>query len=128
MGSPALLAPLASLGWARLVPQGSQARLDHLDSQDFGGSQGYEATRASGGPQGPLASLVPRVLLFLENQVLRGCQAPQDSRGSQGPRESLDPQENEASRGIMEWASQGCLEPLGREVPLDPLASLVQLA
>lgn len=128
MVSLALLAPLASPGWARLVPQGSLARSDHQGSRGFGGSQEYEGTRASGGPQDPLASRAPQVLLSLENQVPRGCQGPQDSRGNQGPRGSLGPQVIEASRGIMEWASPGCLGPQGRGVPLAPRASLVQLA
>jgi hypothetical protein len=102
--------------------------LDHQDSRGFGGNQGYKGTKASGDPQGPLASLAPQVLLSLENQVLKGCQVPQDSEENQGPRGSLDPQEIEALREIMEWASQGFLEPLDRGVPLDPLVSLVQLA
>lgn len=102
MGSQALLAPLASPGWARLVPQGSQARLDHQDSQGCGESQGYEGTRASGDPQDPLAFLVLQALLSLENQVPRGYQGLQDLGGSQDPRESLDPEVIGASRGIME--------------------------
>lgn len=101
MGSQALLAPLASPGWARLVPQGSQARLDHQDSQDCGESQGYEGTRASGDPQDPLAFLVLQALLSLENQVPRECQGLQDLGGSQDPRESLDPEVIGVSRGIM---------------------------
>lgn len=128
MGSLAPLAPLASPGWARLVPQASQARLDHQDSQGFGGSQGYKGTRVSGGPQDLLASLAPQALLSLENQALRGFQGPQDLGVSQGPRGNLGPQVIEASRGITEWASQGCLEHQGRAVLPDPLASLVQLA
>lgn len=128
MGSLAPPAPLASRGWARLVPQGSRARLGHQGSQGFGGSQGSEGTRASEAPQGPLASLDPQALLFLGNQALRGPQGPQDLGGSQGPRGSLGPQVIEVSRGIMGWASQGCLGPLGRGVPPDPLASLVRLA
>jgi hypothetical protein len=128
MDSQALLAPLASPEWAKLVPQGSQARLDHQGSQGYGGSQGYEGTRASGGPQDPLAFLVPQVLLSLENQVPRGLQGLQDLGGSQDPRESLGPEEIGASKGIMEWANQGCLEPLDRQVPLGPLGCPVQLA
>lgn len=128
MGSLDPLAPLASPGWARLVPQGFQARLAHQGSRGFGGSQGYEGTRASGGPQGPLAYLGPQALLSLENQVLRGCQGPQDLGGSQGPRESLGLRVIEASRAKMEWANQGFLEPQARGVPPDPLVSLVQLA
>lgn len=128
MGSLALLAPLASPGWARQVPQGSRARLDHQGSQVFVGSQEYEGTRASGALQGPLASLGPQALQSLGNQAHRECQGPQDLAGSQGPRGSLGPQVIEASRGIMEWASQGCLGPQGRGVPQDLLASLVQLA
>lgn len=128
MGSLAPPAPLDSPGWARLVPQGSRARLDHQDSQGFGASQGYEGTRAFGGPQVLLASLGPQALLSLESQAPKGCQGPQDLEGSQGPRESRGPQVIEASRGIMEWASQGYLGPQGRGVPLDPLASLVPLA
>lgn len=122
-----LLAPLASPAWARLVPLGSLARLDHQGSQGFGENQGYEETRASGDPQAPLASLALRVLLFLENQALKGCQAPRDSGGNQGSKGNLDPQEIEVSRGIMEWASQGCLGLLGRVVPLGPLAFRAQL-
>ena len=57
MGSLAPLAPLASPGWARLVPQGSQARLDPQDSQGFGGSRGFGGTRAFGGPQDLLGPL-----------------------------------------------------------------------
>lgn len=128
MGSRALPAPLASPGWARLVPQGSRARLDHQGSRGFVGSQGYEGTRASGALQGPLASLGPQELLSLGNQAHRGCQGPQDLGGSQGLRGCLGPRVIEASRGIMGWASQGCLGPQGKEVPRDPLASLVQLA
>lgn len=128
MDSQVLLAPLASPGWAKLVPQGSQARLDHQGSQGYGGSQGYEGTRASGAPQDPLAFLVLQVLLSLENQVPRGLQGLQDLGESQGPRESLDPEETGASKEIMEWANQGCLAPLGRQVPLGPLGCLVQLA
>lgn len=93
-----------------------------------GGSQGYEGTRASGAPQDPLAFLVLQVLLSLENQVPRGLQGLQDLGESQGPRESLDPEETGASKEIMEWANQGCLAPLGRQVPLGPLGCLVQLA
>lgn len=128
MDSQVLLAPLASPGWGKLVPQGSQARLDHQGSQGYGGSQGYEGTRASGAPQDPLAFLVLQVLLSLENQVPRGLQGLQDLGESQGPRESLDPEETGASKEIMEWANQGCLAPLGRQVPLGPLGCLVQLA
>lgn len=128
MDSQALLAPLASPGWAKLVPQGSQERLDHQGSQGYGGSQGYEGTRASGGPQDPLAFLVLQVLLSLENQVPRGLQGLQDLEGSQDPKESLDPEEIEASKGIMEWANRGCLGLLGRQVPLGLLGCLVQLA
>lgn len=128
MASRALLAPLASLGWARLVPQGSQARLDHQDSQGCGESRGYEGTRASGGPQDLLVFLVLQELLSLENQVPRVCQGLQDLGGNQDPRESLDPEEIGASRGITEWANQGFLGPLGRQVPLGPLGCLVQLA
>lgn len=128
MDSQVLLAPLASPGWTKLVPQGSQARLDHQGSQGYGGSQGYEGTRASGAPQDPLAFLVLQVLLSLENQVPRGLQGLQDLGESQGPRESLDPEETGASKEIMEWANQGCLAPLGRQVPLGPLGCLVQLA
>lgn len=102
--------------------------MDHQGSQGFVGSQGYEGTRASGDPQGPLAYLGPQALLSLENQAPRGFQVPQDLGGSLGPRESLGPQVIEASRGKMEWASQGCLEPQGRGVPPGPLVSLVQLA
>lgn len=127
MDSLALLAPLASLALARLVPLGSLARLDHQGSLGFGESQGYEETRASGDPQGPLASLAPRALLFLENQVPRGYRDPQDSGGNQVPKGNLDPQEIEVSRGMMESASQGCLGLLGRVGLLDPLASRAQL-
>lgn len=128
MGSQALLGPLASPGWAKLVPQGSQARLDHRGSQGCEGSQGYEGTRALGGPQDLLAFRVLQALLSLENQVPREFQGLQDLGGSQDPRESLDPEEIGASKGIMEWASQDCLGPLGRQVPLGPLGCLVQLA
>lgn len=128
MGSLAPRAPLASPGWARLVPQGSQARLDHLGNRAFVGSQGYEGTRASGGPPGPLDSLGPQALLSLGNQAPRGCQDHQDLGGSQGLRGNLGPQVIEASRGIMGWVSQGCLGPQGKGVPLDPLACLAQLA
>lgn len=41
---------------------------------------------------------------------------------------SLGPRVIEASRGTMGWASQGYLELLGKAVPPDLLASLVQLA
>lgn len=128
MGSLAPPAPLASPGWARLVPQGSQARLGHQDSQGFRASQGYEGTRVFGGPQDLLASQGPQALLSLGSQAPKGCQGPQDSEGSQGPRGSRGPQVIEVSRGIMEWVSQGYLGPQGKGVPLDPLASLVQLA
>ena len=128
MGSLDPLAPLASHGWARLVPQGSRARLDHLGNRGFVGSQGYEGTRASGGPQGPLDSLGPQALLSLGNQAPRGCQGHQDLGESQGLRGNLGPQVIEASRGIMGWVSQGCLGPQGKGVLLDPLACLVQLA
>lgn len=128
MDNQALLGPLASPGWAKLVLQGFQARLDHQGSQGCGGSQGYEETRVSGGPQDPLAFLVLQVLLSLENQVPRELQGLQDLEGSQDPRESLDPEEIGASKGIMEWANQGCLGPLGRQVPLGLLGCLVQLA
>lgn len=57
----------------------------------------------------------------------RGCRGLQDLGGSQDPRESLDLEEIGASRGIMEWASQGFLGPPGRQVPLDPLGCLVLL-
>lgn len=128
MGSQALLAPLASPGWAKLVPQGSQARLDHQASQGCEESQGYEGTRASGVPQDPLAFQVLQALLSLENQVPRECRGLQDLGESQDPRESLDPEETGASKGIMEWASQDCRGPLGRQVPLGPRGCLVQLA
>lgn len=128
MGSLALPAPLASPGWARLVPPGSQARLDHLGNPGFVGSQGYEGIRASGGPPGPPDSLGPQALLSLGNQAPRGCQGHQDLGESQGLRGNLGPQVIEALRGIMGWASQGCLGPQGKGVPLDPLACLVQLA
>lgn len=128
MGSLAPLAPLASPGWARLVPQGSQARLDPQDSQGFGGSRGFGGTRAFGGPQDLLASLGPQASPSLGSQAPKGCRGPQGSGGSQGPRGSLGPQVIEASRGIMEWGSQGYRGPQGREAPLDPLAFLVQLA
>lgn len=102
MDSLALLGPLASPGWARLVPRGSRARPDHQGSQGFGESRGYEGTRVSGAPQDRLASLDPQALLSLGSQAPKECQGPQDSEGSQGPRGSLGPQVIEASRGIME--------------------------
>ena len=101
--------------------------MDHQDSRGFGGSQGFEGTRASGGPPGPLASLGPQALLSLENQAPRGCRGPQDLGGSQDPRESLGPQVIEASRVKMEWASQGYLEPQGRGEPRGPRVSRVRL-
>lgn len=128
MGSLAPLAHLASPEWARLGPQVCRARLGHQGSQGFGGSQGYEETRALGGPQDPLAFLAPLASLFLENQVSRGCQGPQDSGGSRGLKGSLGPQVIEASREIMEWASQGCPGPQGRGAPLDLLAPRGQQA
>lgn len=101
--------------------------MDHQGSRGFGGSQEFEGTRASGGPQGPLASLGPQALLFLENQAPRGCPGPQDLGGSQDPRESLGPQVIEASKVKMEWASQGYLEPQGRGVPRGPQVSQARL-
>lgn len=102
--------------------------MDHRGSPGFGESQEYEGTRAFGARQDPLASLGLQASLSQESQVLRGCQGPQDSGGSQGLRGSLGPQVIEVSRGIMEWANQGFRGPQGRGEPLGHLASRVQQA